>query len=578
MTAGSEQQARERLLQSVEELCAASIRALSAQPDVHFRGSRLHLGTRRLPGYAPHLHPRLGQDDFDSFRGASDGYALRLLHSIPDIHRLECPADPTARMIYEMLEQFRVESLADRSMIGVRHNLRHRFEQWSLAFHHSGLTETLSGLILYALAQICYARVHGIGVMEVTEDLIETTRGKLVRVISHDLYGLRHSLDDQARYSQHARAIGESIAQLLATVAAANHEDQPPPNAGEPDDSGRFSLWLDFDGQDSSGHAVATTGRSRALDDALEGYQVFTSRYDQERRSTDLVRAAQLRDFRQQLDERIVEKGLNARPLARRLKALLAEPSHDGWEGAQEEGRIDGARLSQLISTPAERRLFRADRIEPIAQCALTFLIDCSGSMKTHAEPVAMLVDVMSRALEEAGVINEILGFTTGAWHGGRARRDWQRAGQPQHPGRLNERLHLIFKDAQTSWRRARPSIAGLMKLDQYREGIDGEAVDWACARLHDCDVRRRLLIVISDGCPMDSATQLSNDDTYLDQHLLQVVHKHEQAGAVQIFGVGVGLDLSVFYSRCQAIDLTQGLDKRVFDEILALISGLRRR
>ena len=191
---------------------------------------------------------------------------------------------------------------------------------------------------------------------------------------------------------------------------------------------------------------------------------------------------------------------------------MLAEPTHDGWEGAQEEGRIDGARLAQLIISPAERRLFRADRIEPVAHTALSFLIDCSGSMKTHAEPVAMLVDVMARALEMAGATSEILGFTTGAWNGGRAMRDWKRAGQPRHPGRLNERCHLIFKDADTPWRRARPAIGALLKADLFREGVDGEAVDWACARLHDRPEPRKILVVISDGCPMDSATQLAND------------------------------------------------------------------
>ena len=198
--------------------------------------------------------------------------------------------------------------------------------------------------------------------------------------------------------------------------------------------------------------------------------------------------------------------------------------------------------------------------------------------MKAHAEPVAMLVDVMARALEMAGATSEILGFTTGAWNGGRTMRDWKRAGQPRHPGRLNERCHLIFKDADTAWRRARPAIGALLKADLFREGFDGEAVDWAVARLHDRPEPRKILIVVSDGCPMDSATQLANDATYLDQHLLQVVQRHEQAGVVQIFGVGVGLDLSVFYSRCQAIDLEPGLRPEVLREIVALIAGSRRR
>ncbi len=286
----------------------------------------------------------------------------------------------------------------------------------------------------------------------------------------------------------------------------------------------------------------------------------------------------QLREYRERLDRLIVERGLNPMRLARQLKAVLAQPRHEGWEGAREEGRIDGARLAQLIATPAERRLFRADRIEPVAEAVVGLLIDCSGSMRRHIEPVAMMVDLMSRALEIAGVPSEVLGFSTGAWNGGRAARDWVRAGRPRHPGRLNERCHLVFKDADTAWRRARPSIAALFRSDLFREGFDGEAVDWAVARLLQRDEMRKLLIVFSDGCPMDSATMMANDDGYLGQHLLQVVQRHEAAGAVQILGVGVGLDLSVFYSRCQAIDLSLGLRYETLDEIVAMIGGRARR
>ncbi len=570
---------REREQQRVEELCAAAIRALSGQGDLHFRGGRLHRGLQKLPAFAPHLHPTLDDDDFASFRGAADGLALRLAHSNPALHQSLCPADVNARLVFEMLEQIRVEALVDAQMPGVRRNLAHRFEQWSLAFHDSGLTETLSGLILYTLAQISHARVHGVAVLEATEDMIETTRGKLVSMIGHDLAALRRVRDDQATYGGHAKAIAERIADLLHGLAERDGVDEDDEDGNDKDDSPiRFSLWMDFDAQQDDGPAVAVTERSKALDAAGGGYRIFTTTYDQQHDTTELVRTELLREFRERLDRRIAESGLNASALARQLKAVLAEPTHDGWEGAQEEGRIDGARLAQLIISPAERRIFRADRIEPVAHTALTFLIDCSGSMKTHAEPVAMLVDVMARALEMAGATSEILGFTTGAWNGGRAMRDWKRAGQPRHPGRLNERCHLIFKDAETPWRRARPAIGALLKADLFREGVDGEAVDWAIARLHDRPEPRKILVVISDGCPMDSATQLANDPTYLDQHLLQVVQKHEQAGIVQIFGVGVGLDLSVFYSRCQAIDLEPGLRPEVLREIVALIAGSRRR
>jgi cobaltochelatase CobT len=208
----------------------------------------------------------------------------------------------------------------------------------------------------------------------------------------------------------------------------------------------------------------------------------------------------------------------------------------------------------------------------------LAFLVDCSGSMKQHIEPLATLLDVFVRALEQAGVTSELLGFGTGAWNGGRARRDWLQAGRPPSPGRLNELSHRVFKDGDTSWRRARPGIAALLKADLFREGVDGEAVDWAVARLQARPEARKLLVVVSDGCPMDSATQLANDAFYLDNHLKQVLQRHERAGRVDIRALGVGLDLSPFYARCQALELGTAPGPAVLRDILQLLARPARR
>jgi cobaltochelatase CobT len=198
--------------------------------------------------------------------------------------------------------------------------------------------------------------------------------------------------------------------------------------------------------------------------------------------------------------------------------------------------------------------------------------------MREHIETVAVIADVIARALEPAGATSEVLGFTTGAWHGGRARREWMRAGRPPHPGRLNEICHLVFKDADTPWRRARPGLAALLKSDLFREGIDGEAVDWAVARLAARDEHRKILIVVSDGCPMDGATNLANDPHVLDRHLRQVVARHEQQGRVQVFGLGVGLDLSEFYTHAQALDLATMSCTAALRELLGLLARRQSR
>lgn len=576
----SDTQKQVRHAQQVDELCAAFVRAYSGDPDLHFRGQRLHRGRQPLPWYAPHLHPSPESDDFASFRGTADGLALRLSASDAALHERLRPGEPVERMLFEMLEQFRVESLAPEAMPGMRRNLRHRHEQWSLSFHHSGLTDTARGLLLYAVAQICRARVSGQQVVEETEDMLEATRFALSPLIGHALAGLRRERTDQAAYAVHARAIARTVAAMLHAAGQgeegeAGQED----SEAEPDDKRNvFSLVADMDSEIVEAFTTADAGRSALLEGEGDAYRVFTTDYDREHEAASLVRRELLVELRETLDRRIAAQGINIARLARELRTLLAEPQREGWDGAQEEGRIDGRRLAQLVASPTERRLFRTERQEPVADCVVGFLIDCSGSMKAHAEPVAMLVDVMARALEQAGVASEILGFTTGAWNGGRARRDWLRAGRPAHPGRLNERCHLVFKDAGTPWRRARPAIAALLKPDLFREGCDGEAVDWACERLGARAEERKLLLVLSDGSPMDSATNLANDDHYLDHHLQDVVARHEQAGRIGIAGVGVGLDLSPYYSRSHVLDLAAARGAAMFRELIGLVAGFHRR
>ena len=571
-------QAVARTQQRVEELCAAAIRALAGERELHFRARRLHRGARALPIFGPHLMPSVEHDDFDSFRGAADGMALRLRHSDAALHRSLVPADATRRWVFELLEQIRVEALVPPAMPGVAHNLRHRFERWSLAFHHAGGTDGAKGLLLYTVAQICRSRVSGEPVTEATEDLLEATRAGIVPQIGHALAGLKRERGNQARYAVHALAIADWVGAQLDAAAAEAGARAPDEDEAKDVRERRFGLLIDFDAEADDGIASVDAGTPRPLDDAAGGYRVFTTAYDREVRAASLARRELLVEYRARLDERIAAQGVNVARLARELQRLLALPASDGWDDGQEEGRIDGRRLATLVASPAERRLFRSERVAPTADCVAALLIDCSGSMRQHIESVAMLTDVLLRAFEQAGVATELLGFTTGGWNGGRALRDWNRAGRPPQPGRLNEALHLVFKDADTPWRRARRDIAALLKADLFREGIDGEALDWACQRLKAREAQRRLLFVVSDGCPMDSATALANGEHYLDQHLREVVARRERDGRVAIHGIGVGLDLSPYYARCQALDLRAPPGNRVFREVLDLIAGRRRR
>ena len=485
--------------------------------------------------------------------------------------------------MFDLLEQQRVESLVAQAWPGARANLRHLFERWSAAFAASDLIETTSGMLLFALAQTTRTHLTGEPVFAAAEDAIEGTRAWLMQQAGHHLMALRRERHAQDRFAPHALALAQLLAQMLDDLRgpgddadAAAHEDRA---------LGLFTLRVDMGPQAEEATLVADHGSSRVLQAAGHRYRVFTREFDQQQEAWRLARLQELCTLREALDARIASSGLNVARLARDLQSLLAQPRPDDWDSGQEEGRIDGRRLAQLVASPTQRRLFRTEHLEPQARCLVTLLIDCSGSMKQHADKVSLLADVLARALEQAGVGVEVLGYTTAAWNGGRASKAWQRAGRPPHPGRMNEVRHLVFKDAGTTWRRSRLGLAALQKPDLYREGIDGEAVEWACARLRAVDstggghpLDRRLLIVLSDGSPMDTATHLANDEHYLDHHLRLMVDQQEARGDIDILGLGVGLDLSPYYSRCHALDPAAAISHATFGEVMELMAGRRRR
>jgi cobaltochelatase CobT len=542
----------------VRELRAASIRALSQQRGLHFRGTALYRGRRPVPMPAPHLHP-------PTDRGTADGIALRLWHNDPDVHAELLPERTASRVVFEMLEQYRVESLVPESWPGVRRNLADRFRGWSQTFEASRSVETASGLVLYTVAQVCRSRITAEAIADSTQDLIEQTRFELASTFDRELASLRRDRHCQKAFGRHARVIAERVADL----------PQLQTEPGEADTRWDAFEWL-FDA-DSDEHTTPGVpgGPRHALDGERTGYRVYSRAYDETRTVLSLVRPAQLREYRALLDRAVEASGVSARTIGRQLGQLLAEPHDDGWETGRDSGLIDGRRLAQLVTTPSERGIFLAESRVCRTDAIVSFLVDCSGSMKAFSEPVAVLVDVFARALELAGVGCEVLGFTTASWNGGRVRHDWNRSGRPRNPGRLNEVRHLVVKSADTRYRSARSAIAGLLKVDLYREGMDGEAVEWARGRLEACAEHRRILVVISDGSPMDSATALANDQYYLDRHLHDVLA--EQSG-IQVCALGVGLDLSTYYDHCTALDLAEGTTRRVASDVLATIAQACRK
>lgn len=569
---------REKRQQQLEELCAASLRALSGERRLRYRGGRLEVQERHFPVRAPHLHPDPERDEFTAWRGVADSLALRLKHSDQALVRQVLPAQPIARLVFELLEQLRVESLVADSHPGVRRNLLQRFEQWSQQFLDSGQTEGHVGLLLFTLAQMSWILLCGGRAGEQTEMLIEAPRLSLLGHFGAAFGLLRRCRHNQAEFTEHALLIAAKAQELIEQLDAEllGNDERKVSEVAEKTHLA-FALLLDVeqDGEGDGSSSGATQGNSRGGEDAFT-YQVFSRDYDNERSAASLVRPELLKELRQRLDRRMAGQGLNLPRLGKRLGALLATPRRDGWAFAQTDGQIDAGRLSRLIISPEQREIFRHEHERPHSDCVISLLIDNSGSMRNHIEHIALLADAFSRALELAGARSEILGFTTGQWNGGRPLKRWRGMGQPANPGRLNELSHVVYKDAETSWRRARPNIAALLKSDLFREGIDGEALLWARQRLLQRDARRRILIIVSDGCPMDSATHQANQQDILDLHLKQVARQIEQEGRIELYALGVGLDLSTYYRHSLELDLSRSMDNAVFDEVLQLLA--RRR
>lgn len=563
-----------RRREQVEHLCAAAIRALTGRPGLRFRAGRLHDGPEPVHAAASHLRTDPGLD-FASSRGVADGLALRLEHSDPELHRGLRPEGEMAQLVFELLEQFRVEALADPGRPGIATNVRHRHETWSHAVAASGLLETMEGLLLYTVAQVGRSKVTNEPVVAATEDHLEATRFGLAPHIGSDLALLRRLRHQQADYAQPALRMAKTVQELLRAEAGHDSARTSTSKGGALRDT--FALLLD-DSESDAEPVPGAAGLAERGVTGTAGYQVFTRSYDRQLPMSALCRPDQLRRLRERLDVLVDDSSVNARRLGRQLHAVFATQRPRGWDTAQEEGLVDSGRLSRLVTNASDARVFRTPTNEPSAEAQVTLLLDCSGSMRRYQERIAVLVDVLVRALDLAGVDTEVLGYTTAAWNGGRAMKDWRRDGRHAQPGRLNERLHLVVKDADEPWRRARRQLAGLLRGDYFREALDGEAVEWATARLRERpDLRHRILLVLSDGSPMDSATALVNGSEYLDRHLSNVLDRIDGEGQVRVVGIGVGLDLSGYYRHGHVLDLDRPVDSRTMREVVGMLDRAAR-
>ena len=549
----------------IERHNSASIRALSGHPSASYRHQRLWTDNGPVVLRTSHLALNLDKNSYSHARGVADAIALRLKYTDLELHERLMPKGNIAAIIFDTLEQLRVETHADKSLAGSQKNLQLAFTDWQRDYIYKGLTENHAGLVIFTLVQVVRSNMLSIMPNREVTPIIEEPQYHVIPLISTPLAQLRKHLDDQQAYAEFSLEIGTIISDYLNV------------DIDDEDTQSRYKIPLPEDHEDIKTYTsgIKKGNKTNSVDDYPQNdYYVFTKAYDRILPASKLYSNAQRKKLREELDKQISAQTISIPRLALRLKHLFGLPQRSGWDFAQDEGRIDARRLAQLAANPDYHSIFKREHHTATCDLVVSFLIDNSGSMKNQRyESVAVLVDVYCRALELAGAKTEILGFSTNSWNGGKILREWRKAGEPENPGRLNEALFVIYKDAETPWRRAKHSIAALMNTLHYREGLDGEALDWAAKRLNKHNEQRKALILISDGAPMDSATANSNSDAYLAQHLYDVAQRIETRSNIELRSIGIDLDMSEFFQHSISLDLKGTLDKEAFTALETLYS-----
>ncbi|NNG38622.1 cobalt chelatase [Flexivirga sp. ID2601S] len=507
---------------------------------------------------APVTDPRLGP-------GVADAVAARLRHSSAQVHGELLPADPLAAVVVELAEQLRCESLTPATLPGTVRNLNGLFDAWLDTAHAAGAVDTELGLHVLTVAVLLRSRLLAIPIPAALEDEIEGTRFALAGEIGAPLRSLRRLRHDQRAFAKQARLIG--------AVLAARFPAPPTKQTGDQVRQLGFVPLVQQQAQppagDEPGGSGGETGWGRHV---LAEYRVFTTAYDRVTDATTIGRADQRARWQAELDRR--PRPVAPQRIARVVTGRLSAPTVDDWRGGAEEGLLDAGRLGGFIASGSTEGIFRTRHTVARPDTAVTLLLDCSGSMRTHGRVVATLVDTIGRGLDLAGIPLTVLGFSTVDWHGGAAARDWKLAGAPEHPGRLGGVHHLVLVPPGASWARGRSGLTALLRPELFAEGVDGEALQWAAGVVAQQDARRRTLVVISDGGPMSTATRDAEGSAYLDAHLTAVADRIEQAGEVRLGAIGIGADLSPFYRRTRVVDedddLPTGLVHAMLDLVLS--------
>ena len=550
------------------------------------------------------------REELAAIRGHADAAALTVSCRDEALHRRLAPSGGEARAVFEALEQARVEAIGATRMEGVAQNLTARTEERYARSRITEETERSEAPLPDALALMVRERLTGEAPPARARPLVNLWRPWVEERAKTQLDQMQGTLLDQEAFGQLARDLLSALnmADQLdqgeeSDEASEDGESEPESSEdqgdeqqaqdgtelaqeseAEPDDTAEDTLEDQEDGPtdelDEDAESADLPRRSdpwrpnlSVLDDpSAFGYKIFTEEFDEIVTAEDLCDPDELDRLRSFLDKQLVSlQGAVAR-LANRLQRRLLAQQDRGWDFDLEEGTLDAARLTRVIIDPMHPLTFKQERDIEFRDTVVTLLLDNSGSMRGRPIMVAACcADILARTLERCGVKVEILGFTTRAWKGGHAREAWLNAMKPPFPGRLNDLRHIIYKAADMPWRRARRNLGLMMREGLLKENIDGEALAWAHKRLLARPEQRRILMMISDGAPVDDSTLSVNSGAYLEKHLRQVIHEIETRSPVELLAIGIGHDVTRYYRRAVTITDAEELAGAMTDKLAEL-------
>jgi cobaltochelatase CobT len=535
---------------------------------------------------------RLNEGEASIVRGHADSIALRLACHDPAVHRKLVPGGQQARAVFEAVEQARVEAIGSRRMGGVAKNLTAMLDDRFHRGKYDEITDRADAPIEDAIAMIVRERLTGQTppatarkLVELWRPLIEERAGRnldrLERVLTdqrrfgdvvHDLLDSLDMGEDRSSESEEEGEDGEeenrndesgrdgeasesADSERMSLEEAEASAEELPDSASEAIDAQAADMADDAEMGDSETAAEPWRPRHNRNEPRGPDYRPFTTKFDEIVGAENLCDPEELERLRGYLDKQLSHlQGVVAR-LANRLQRLLLAQQNRAWEFDLEEGLLDPARLSRVIVDPLHPLSFKREKDTDFRDTVVTLLLDNSGSMRGRPITVAATcADILARTLERCGVKVEILGFTTRAWKGGQSREAWLAQGKPANPGRLNDLRHIIYKAADAPWRRARKNLGLMMREGLLKENIDGEALDWAHKRLLGRTETRKILMMISDGAPVDDSTLSVNPGNYLERHLRWVIEDIETRSPVELIAIGIGHDVTRYYRRAVTI------------------------